>query len=742
MPNLVIVESPTKAKTIQKFLGADFIVTSSYGHIRDLPTNKLGVDVTAQFEPTYVVPEKAEKVIRELKKLAKTTDAIYFATDPDREGEAIAWHLAFLLGIKEDKALRITFHEITKEAITDSLKNIERINMNLVNAQQARRVLDRLVGYELSPLLWKKIYYGLSAGRVQSVAVRLIVEREEEIKKFIPEEYWSIDGIFNTEKNETLEARLITAYGEKLDKMSIKDQASADKLLDNVTKATYRIGEIINKESRQNPYAPFTTSTLQQDANKKLGFSAKQTMMIAQHLYEGISINKKEAKGLITYMRTDSVQLSSSFITHACEFIKKQYGKEYATQGVHYANKSKNAQEAHEAIRPTDVSLTPEMIKKNLKPDEYELYNLIWRRAIASQMVPAIKDTTSIDVSSSEDQFVFRATGTVIKFLGFLTVYQDIINEKILPALSKNDPVTIREIQPHQHFTEPPARYTEASLVKQLEELGIGRPSTYAPTISTIIARKYVEKEGKALKPTETGTLVNSFLAKHFHDIVDYNFTAHFEQELDDVSTGSIEWHKVINEFYGPFKEKILVKDKEISKKDFSEQETDFVCEKCGKKMIMKFGRFGKFLACSGYPECTFTQELTKEGIPEPEETVEEPCPTCGAPMAVKRGRFGKFIACTEYPKCKTILKKEIGTGVQCHVCKQGEFIEKKSRFGKIFYSCNRYPDCKTAIWAKPINQLCSLCSSPLVKDDKERIRCSNKECSEYPIKKEKKEEK
>lgn len=642
---LVIVESPTKAKTISKFLGKDYLIESSFGHVRDLPKSKLGVDVDNNFQPEYTIIPKAKKQIKTLKEKMKKSDAVILATDEDREGEAIAYHLAQALDLKNPE--RIVFHEITKNAIENALKNPRKIDMSLVDAQQARRILDRLVGYKLSPLLWKKIARGLSAGRVQSVAVRLIVERQKEIDEFKPEEYWSIEAFLKQEsrvksQESSFTARLVKKDEKTISKLGIKNKEETEKILKDLEGAEYKIIDIQKTEVKKNPLPPFTTSSLQQEANYRLGFSAKQTMFFAQRLYE---------TGLITYHRTDSLNLANDFLQKAQKLIQDKFGKEYGLKIPHvYKTKSKGAQEAHEAIRPTSVEKEPETIKDSLEAKQYKLYNLIWQRAVASQMQPAILDTTKIDIEAKN--YIFRSNGHIIKFDGFLKVYPIKTSETILPPLKLNEVLELIKLNSNQHFTKPPAPYTEATLVKTLEEYGIGRPSTYAPTISTIITRNYVEKQRKSLFPTEMGTLVNNLLVKHFPKIVDIKFTAEMENELDKIAQGKKEWIPIIENFYGPFEKNIQEKDKELDKKELTEEKTDKICEKCGKPMIIKLGRYGKFFACSGYPECKNTMPLEKKSEPAGKD-----CPECGAPMEIKTGRYGKFLGCSNYPKCKHLEK-------------------------------------------------------------------------------------
>lgn len=682
---LVIVESPTKAKTISKFLGSGYKVLSSFGHVRDLPKNDLGIDIENNFTPRYIVPTKAKKNISELKKEAKKSDEIILATDEDREGESISWHLAEILKITDPK--RIVFHEITKSAIEDAIKNPRGIDIHLVDAQQARRVLDRIVGYKLSPFLWKKVARGLSAGRVQSVAVRLVVEREKEIDFFTPQEYWGIVATLSKNENsgaqKEFEAGLFAKDGKNIDKLEIKSKEEADKILSDLKSADYKVEKIENKETKRNPLPPFTTSTLQQEAWKKLRYSSKFTMRLAQQLYE---------KGYITYHRTDSVNLSEQSLFAAQKFINENYGKNYHA-GYFRKFKSKGkAQEAHEAMRPAFADKTPEELTSDEKLKK--LYDLIWKRFIACQMAPAIFDSTSVDIAAKN--YVFRANGQILKFDGFLKLYPLKFEEADLPNLKEQELLKLIKITPGQHFTEPPARYTEASLIKALEENGIGRPSTYAPTLSTIQDRNYIAKnDQKRFYPTEVGITVNSILVEHFPKIVDINFTAKMENDLDKVADGEEKWTKVCAEFYGPFSENLKNKYESVSKEGVGETQTDKICPKCGAPVVERLGRFGRFYACSKFPECKYTQSLKKNEI-----------------------------------------------GIPCPKCIEGEITEKRTKKGKIFYGCNRYPDCDFALWDKPVLKIkpegsnekpeaekCPKCGSLLVETKKGQVKCSNKEC-------------
>ncbi len=729
---LIIVESPTKAKTISRFLGGEYQVEASMGHVRDLPKSKLSIDVEHDFEPVYIIPPKAKETVAKLKALTKGASSIILATDEDREGEAISWHLVQALGLgdeaeiakgKEDKRIkRIVFHEITKGAIDEAMKNPRDIDLNLVDAQQARRVLDRLVGYELSPFLWRKIRYGLSAGRVQSVAVRLVVEREREIQNFKVDEYWSIEAKLSqkNDSEKTFIAKLQEIDGKKVGKMDIGKEVDAKKIVSDLQGAEYQVKDIQTKEVRRNPAAPFTTSTLQQEAARKFGMSAKQTMVIAQQLYEGIKLGDEGHQGLITYMRTDSLNLAASALTSIREVVMKEFGKEYALDEVrHYTNKSKGAQEAHEAIRPTDVLRKPDDVKTFLDKGQFKIYDLIWKRTIACQMAPAVLEQTGVDILA-KDNYIFRANGQTIKFDGFIRAYTEGQDEKaedeiegVLPELSVEEILKLHELLPMQHFTEPPGRYSDATLIKALEAHGVGRPSTYAPTLSTIQDRGYVNKVDKKYSPSEEGFLVNDMLVENFPEIVDINFTSHIEEEFDHIAEGKTKWVEVMKEFYGPFKTHLIEKEKTVEKQI---EVSTVPCEHCGKMMLIKYGRNGKFLACPD-PESKITQPMPEEAakIKElTEKTKGEMCPICGKQMGVRRGRFGFFLGCVDYPKCKGISKIWNKTGYKCPHCltadarkdKPGDIVEKKSRGrGKPFFACTRFPDCTFVMNVKPENQ-------------------------------------
>ncbi|MBE0504095.1 MAG: type I DNA topoisomerase, partial [Desulfuromonadales bacterium] len=758
--SLVIVESPAKAKTIEKFLGPGYRVLASYGHVRALPSKQGSVDIAHDFNPLYAVLPESLKHIELLKREVATASEILLATDPDREGEAIAWHLLQALGVdaegKKPLVKRVTFHEITKGAIQQAVAQAGKIDQNLVDAQQARSILDYLVGFNLSPLLWKKIRYGLSAGRVQSVALRLICEREQDIAAFNEREYWTIEVLFAGSKAEPFKAQLVSVDGKKLDKFAITSEAEASDLVRTIERRRFRVGQISKAEKKRNPAPPFTTSTLQQEASRKLGFGARKTMSVAQKLYEGVDIGDG-AIGLITYMRTDSVVLSETATTEARELIIARYGKEYSLAKPRvFKNKAKNAQEAHEAVRPTSLANTPERVKSYLSPEQYRLYQLIWTRTMASQMASAILDATTVEVESlppAEDPVAaadqgartlgLRASGQVVRFPGFMKLYIEGTDdaeeeqEGLLPTLDVGEALQRKETFPLQHFTQPPPRYTEASLVKILEEYGIGRPSTYASIMNTLVMRKYARLEKRTFFPEDIGMVVSDLLVKHFSQYVDYDFTAQMEEILDEVSRGEKLWKPVLREFWEPFIALIKVKDKEIVKEDLTTEKTEKICPDCGKPLVVKLGRAGKFIACSGFPECRHTAPLSVDGKePEAPMISEEVCEKCGEKMLIKEGRFGKYLACSGYPKCKNIqpLIKPVGTGIICPICHQGELTEKKSRYGKIFYSCNRYPDCKFAAWDPPVNETCPKCAFPILvekvtKRDGTYRKCAKEGC-------------
>ncbi|MFA5155668.1 MAG: type I DNA topoisomerase [Patescibacteria group bacterium] len=736
--DLIIVESPTKAKTISKFLDKKYLVESSFGHIRDLPKSEMGVDIEHGFQPKYIIPTKAKKTVSALKAAAKKSTAVILASDEDREGEAIAWHLTQALNLDEHKTRRIVFHEITKDAILAAMEKPRALDLNMVDAQQARRVLDRLVGYELSPFLWKKVAKGLSAGRVQSVATRLIVEREREIQKFIPTEYWTLSAdLTGDQKTDKFTADLYKVRGRTFDKLTIK-KAEAEELKQALNRAAYSVDKIEKKQVSKNPGAPFTTSTLQQSANRHLGFSAKQTMTVAQKLYE---------QGYITYMRTDSLNLSPKFINEAQLWLKKNLGDDYALdEGRFFKNKSKNAQEAHEAIRPTEAATIPEMLEDKLDKNQSRLYRLIWQRAVASQMSAAKLAATVIDVQamSQKENYIFRANGQMLIFPGYLKIWPEKTKEQDLPTLQEGQALTLLALQSERHETNPPARYSDASLVKELEKHGIGRPSTYAPIISTIILRNYVQRdENKKLKPTDIAFVVTDLLVKHFPNIVDYKFTAGLEDDLDLIAKGDKDWQPVIAEFYGGFHGNLQNKYEEINKKDIMpEEKSTELCDKCGAPMVIKTGRYGKFLACSAFPDCRNIKKMAGGGTEtnrEPDAALlalekkyaGETCDKCGAPMKVRTGKYGPFLACSAYPKCKNIkniAQKDDGQEIACPACGTGRIVKKFSRRGA-FWACNNYPKCKNAYWGQPTGEKCPDCDALLVKDKNGEVKCSDKSC-------------
>lgn len=732
--DLIIVESPTKAKTISKFLNGKYRVESSFGHIRDLPSRELGVDLENNFTPKYVIPTKAKKTVNALKSAATKAGEVILASDEDREGEAIAWHLAQALKLDDHKAKRIVFHEITKDAIEEALKHPRQIDLNMVDAQQARRVLDRLVGYKLSPFLWKKVAKGLSAGRVQSVATRIIIEREKEINAFQKEDYWTISADLNKAGRDNFRADLLKIKGKSFDKLTIKE-ADAEKIKADLETCSYIISKVEKKKVSKTPAAPFTTSTLQQAANRHLGYSAKQTMTVAQKLYE---------KGFITYMRTDSLNLSPKFIAEAKDWIIDNLGKEYYSGGRNFKNKSKNAQEAHEAIRPTEAAVSPENLKSQLENTEEKLYRLIWQRSVASQMSAASLEATIIDTeaTSKQENYLLRANGQTISFPGYLKVWPEKTKEQLLPSLNEGEVLNLEKIISEAHSTNPPARYSDAGLVKEMEKYGVGRPSTYAPTIATIIARNYVERdENKRLKPTEIAFVVTDLLIAHFPKIVDYQFTAQMEDNLDEIAEGQKKWQPVIGEFYGEFSKNLENKYQEINKSDIMpEEQSNEVCDKCGAKMLIKTGRYGKFLACSAFPECRNIKKLgggTAEDKPADPKMLElekkyagEVCDKCGAAMKVRTGKYGPFLACSAYPKCKNI--KNIGSGsgkeVECPICHEGKIVKKFSRRGA-FYACSNYPKCKNAYQGEPSGKDCPKCGALMILDKDGKAKCSNKDC-------------
>jgi DNA topoisomerase-1 len=789
--SLVIVESPAKAKTIGKYLGKDFVVKASLGHIKDLPKKDLAIDVDHDFRPNYVVIEGKKKLIDELKQAAKGADQVYLAADPDREGEAICYHLQEeLTGSGKRKnggatpIYRVMFNEITPSAIKRAMEKPLEVNINLVEAQQARRVLDRLVGYKISPLLWDKVRRGLSAGRVQTVALRLIVEREREIRAFVTQEYWTIDAELNAKKPPILKAHLAKIDGASVEK-TIANQQSADAVVAALDGAKYIVRSVVTKEKKRNPVPPFITSTLQQEASRKLRFSVKRTMGLAQRLYEGVELGAEGSTGLITYMRTDSTRVSPEALNDVREFIHGKYGAPYLPASPNFYKTKKDAQDAHEAIRPTSAARTPESVAPYLEEDALKLYRLIWMRYVASQMTPATFDQTTIEVPTrgkDNRDYLFRATGSVPKFDGFLAVYEegkdvrDEDDEELknrLPKVTEGEELKLKALLPEQHFTEPPPRFTEATLVKQLEADGIGRPSTYASILSVIQDREYVKKEGGKFHPTDIGEVVCDMLVSNFADLFDTKYTARLEDELDDVEEGKVDWRTEMAGFY-----ERLTKDLERASEQAESLKagvpTDEKCERCGKVMLRRIGKNGMFLGCSGYPECTNTRELSMEsaegeeeeycencgrpmtlkkgrfgafyactGYPECKTTkpvgqqkkadvqLEEPCPKCGNKLVQKFGRYGEFVACSNYPACKYI--KQNTTGVACPKCSVGEIVEKRARTGRNFYGCNQYPKCDFVAWGKPIAETCPQCSSPYLIEKNLKsgnwAQCPNKEC-------------
>ncbi len=704
--SLVIVESPAKAKTINKYLGKGFVVMASVGHIKDLPKSKLGVEVEHGFEPVYENIKGKAKIISELKKAGTKAERIYLAPDPDREGEAIAWHIADEVDSGRKKTFRVLFNEITEKAVNEAIGRPMELDRNKYEAQQARRILDRLVGYQVSPLLWDKVRRGLSAGRVQSVAVRLICEREREIAAFVPVEYWSVTAELSGSSGAPFKARLVKRDGKKIE---LENQAQAQDAVSALQAAEFRVSAVETKLVKRNPSPPFTTSKLQQDGARKLGYTAKKTMMLAQQLYEGVELGPKGPQGLITYMRTDSVRLSSEAVQSARAYIGERFGPEYLPPKPNAYKTKKKTQDAHEAIRPTSMANPPESVKGYLSRDQFRLYELIWNRFVSCQMAQAELDQTRAEITAGD--CLFAATGTVVKFPGFMAAYMESSDaeeekEERLPALAKGELLRLAGLTPEQHFTQPRPRFTEASLVKELEENGIGRPSTYAAIISTIQDRGYVVKDKTQLKPTELGFLVIDLLVKSFPDILNVEFTAHMEGELDKIEDGSLKWQKAMQEFYAPFSESLEKARKDMKNLKAEETPTDLACEKCGAKMVIKWGRKGKFLACSGYPECKNTKDFTTDqaGKVVPlarEEATDSKCPKCGAGMLVKSGRFGRFIACSKYPDCKTTLP--FSTGVNCpeEGC-SGMLLERRTKRSKVFYGCSNYPKCKHAVWELP----------------------------------------
>ncbi len=742
--NLVVVESPAKAKTLKKYLGKDFEVLASYGHVRDLLPKEGAVDPAHDFAMKYQVIDRNRKHVDAITKALKKADVLFLATDPDREGEAISWHLYDLLdqrGLLKDKDVaRVAFHEITKRAVQDAVQHPRELSQDMVNAQQARRALDYLVGFNLSPLLWKKVRRGLSAGRVQSPALRLIVERELDIEKFVAREYWTLEADTSS-KGQNFVARLTHFEDEKLGQFSITDEERAQRTEGALLRAAdgkLVVRKVEKKQRRRNPAAPFTTSTLQQEASRKLGFSASRTMRVAQQLYEGIDIGG-ETVGLISYMRTDSVNLAQEAIEELRGFIAERYGQaKLPEQPRSYRTKAKNAQEAHEAIRPTSVRRVPDSLSEYLTRDQHRLYDLVWKRTIACQMIHATIDTVAVDLAAGEGN-LFRANGSTLVDPGFMAVYQESVDDKkgeeegdrLLPVLLEGEKVDLLGIRSEQHFTEPPPRYTEASLVKALEEFGIGRPSTYASIISTLQQREYVEMDKRRFIPTDVGRIVNKFLTEHFTKYVDYEFTAHLEDELDEISRGEKDWVPVMRQFWDPFKSLVDEKEQTVDRRDVTHEALDEECPKCGKQLSIRLGKRGRFIGCTGYPDCDYTRNLDDRPDAEPEVVEGRRCPECDSELIVRTGRYGKFIGCSSYPSCRYIepLEKPEDTGVQCPECQQGSILKRKSRRGKIFFSCSRFPDCKYAVWNPPLAEPCPKCNWPILTLKTTKRRGTEKVC-------------
>lgn len=752
---IILVESPTKVKTIKKFVDNQYEVFATKGHIIDLPKSKLGVDIENNFEPTYIVLRDKMKVLSELKKAIKKVDEVYLATDPDREGEAICWHVAREIertkNIGQKKFFRVLFNEITKTAVLNGLCAPADININLVNAQQARRILDRLVGYKISPLLWKAIRKGLSAGRVQSVALKLIVERQREIENFKPVEYWNIFAVLETQNQKNFKVKLIEKDGKKIE---INNQQNAESIVNDLKKQSYITDEITKKERRRRPLPPFITSTLQQDAARKLHFTALKTMKIAQQLYEGVEIKGEGQVGLITYMRTDSLRISAEAQAESLNFIRQEYGKDYVPEQPNFYKSKKSSQDAHEAIRPTSSFRTPEKIKDSLDSDQFKLYSLIWKRFIASQMTPAVFDDSRIKVKAGP--YLLTASGSVLKFDGFLRVYEiyqengkngnsledkneekeEIDQNQKLPDVNQGEELKLIDILSEQKFTQPPPLYNDATLVKALEEKDIGRPSTYAPIIATLIERDYIKREKRGFSPTELGIVVNDVLIKSFPDLINEEYTAKMEDSLDNIEEGIIEWHSFLKDFYKTFEP--MLKNAESHMNDLKnniQEETGQVCEKCGAKMIVKWGRFGKFLSCERYPECKNAKPLN--GGPVFDEKIGEKCPDCGNELIKKMGPYGAFIACEKYPQCKYTRQILVETGVNCPDCGTGKIVERTFKRYRKFYGCSNYPECKFMVWDKPVSVKCPKCGADflLEKISRNKITIYCKKCDYKEIK-------
>ena len=744
MANLVIVESPAKANTIKGYLGSNYKVIASKGHIRDLPKSTLGIDVENDFKPHYINIRGKGDVIKELKKEAKNASKIYLATDPDREGETISWHIAEQLGIPADKACRVTFNEITQTAVKEAIKNPRKIDQDLVNSQQARRILDRLVGFKLSEVLWKNLKSGLSGGRVQSVAARIVTEREEEIRAFVPKEYWTIEAVLDNADGENINVKF---YGDKNGKIKLSNEAEALWIERSINSGVFKVKDVKHAVKYKQPAPPFTTSTLQQEASKQLGYQSQRIMKVAQELYDGLNLgaNYGGVQGLITYMRTDSTRVSALAQKSCADFIKEKYGEEFLPSAARSYKTNASAQDAHEAIRPSNVYITPKSIRKMLTTEQYRLYKLIWERFIASQMEAAVLDTVSVEIDNSG--YIFKAGGYVIKSKGYLTIYdyvsddaQDPETEELnlasLPNIKKNEVLHSVSVSKQQHFTEPPARYTEASLIKFLEENGIGRPSTYAPIISIIISREYVKRDGKSLVATPLGEITTNFMRKHFPEIIDYEFTASMEDKLDSIENNENTITGVISEFYTKFASELEAVSNGNNKVDIviPAEESDVICDKCGSKMIYKNGRFGKFLACPNYPECKCTKAVDKNGkVAEQESTSPElagfKCEVCGGEMVIRNGRYGSFYACSNYPTCTFTKQKVTETGVNCPKC-NSRVLARHGKGRMLFYSCEKYPECDFSTCDMPLAEKCPDCGSMLYyRKSRKSVICKEKSC-------------
>ena len=743
MANLVIVESPAKANTIKGYLGSNYKVIASKGHIRDLPKSTLGIDVEKNFEPHYINIRGKGDVIKELKKEAKSASKIFLATDPDREGEAISWHIANELGIPKDKACRVTFNEITQSAVKEAIKNPRKINEDLVNSQQARRILDRLVGFKLSEVLWKNVKSGLSGGRVQSVAARIVTEREEEIRAFVPQEYWTIEATLHNADGEAVNAKL---FGDKKGKIKLSNETEATEAADKINSGEFRVTDVRHAVKYKQPAPPFTTSTLQQEASKQLGYQSQRIMKVAQELYDGLNLGSQYGgvQGLITYMRTDSIRVSTVAQESCAAFIKEKYGEEFLPGNARTYKVGASAQDAHEAIRPSNVYITPKSIRKMLTSEQYRLYKLIWERFIASQMESAVLDTVSVDIENSG--YLFKTGGYVIKSKGYLTIYDYVddtqdpetegLNLASLPNIKKNELLSAKEVKKQQHFTEPPARYTEASLIKFLEENGIGRPSTYAPIISIIVSREYVKRDGKTLVATPLGEITTKFMRKHFPEIIDYEFTASMENKLDSIERKENTTLGLLNDFWADFEKELEAVSKGDNKVEINipAEESDVLCDKCGAKMVYKNGRFGKFLACPNYPECKCTKAVDKNGNVVTTETTTPTlagfkCEVCGGEMVVRNGRYGSFYACENYPTCTFTKQKVTDTGVSCPKC-NSKILARHGKGKMLFYSCEGYPNCDFSSWDMPLAEKCPDCGGMLYyRKSRKGVICKEKNC-------------